>query len=436
MEYSAGDFSLAEYFFFMRVFLSAGEPSGDHHAALLVRALRARRADIECVGLGGPCMAAEGCRLLADLTRLAVMWLLRVIPNLHHFLELVRRAERSFLDNKPDVCVLIDFPGFHWWLAWRAKRHGIPVVFYCPPQIWAWASWRVGKMRRLIDHVLSALPFEHDWFVSHGISSKLVGHPFFDELLPQSSQPSDLSQPPLVLLLPGSRHQEIEANLPSILRSVRLIHAEVPQVRFIIAAQHKRHALAIHEKLDAAAGVLAGVNLSVEVGQTRRLIAATRCAIAVSGSVSLELLAARVPAVIVYRIGAAAFVVQSWLRHARFITLVNLLAVGDPIGPVRGVWRPSATVAPADPEAVYPEYLAVRDPADLVAGHLIGWLKQPESQQSTVQRLHEVAALVEQGGSAGRAAETVLSIGDGRQPQGTGTMWQKKARCVTVENAA
>ena len=166
------------------------------------------------------------------------------------------------------------------------------------------------------------------------------------------------------------------------------------------------------------------------------MIAATRCAIAVSGSVSLELLAARVPAVIVYRIGAAAFVVQSWLRHARFITLVNLLAVGDPIGPVRGVWRPSATVAPADPEAVYPEYLAVRDPADLVAGHLIGWLKQPESQQSTVQRLHEVAALVEQGGSAGRAAETVLSIGDGRQPQGTGTMWQKKARCVTVENAA
>ena len=135
----------------MRVFLSAGEPSGDHHAAALVRAIKARQPDVECVGLGGPCMAAEGCLLIADLTQLAVMWFLRVILNLHRFVDLARRAERSFLDDRPDVCVLVDFPGFHWWLAWRAKRHGIPVVFYCPPQIWAWGSWRIHKMRRLVD---------------------------------------------------------------------------------------------------------------------------------------------------------------------------------------------------------------------------------------------------------------------------------------------
>jgi lipid-A-disaccharide synthase len=118
--------------FFMRVFLSAGEPSGDHHAAVLVRELRARLPDVECVGLGGPCLEAAGCRLVADLTRLAVMWFLRVILSIHRFVDLARRAERSFLDARPDVCVLVDFPGFHWWLAWRAKRHGIPVVFYCP----------------------------------------------------------------------------------------------------------------------------------------------------------------------------------------------------------------------------------------------------------------------------------------------------------------
>ena len=119
----------------MRVFLSAGEPSGDHHAALLVRALRAhpdfrdRPEELECVGLGGPQMAAEGCGLVADLTELAVMWIGRTIVSIHRFVEMTRRAERSFLEAKPDVCVLVDFPGFHWWLAWRAKRHGIPVVF-------------------------------------------------------------------------------------------------------------------------------------------------------------------------------------------------------------------------------------------------------------------------------------------------------------------
>ena len=145
----------------MRVFLSAGEPSGDHHAALLCSSIKDQCPDAVCVGLGGPKMEHAGCALIADMTQLAVMWFFRVLAKIHCFVDLARRAERSFLDERPDICVLVDFPGFHWWLAWRAKRHGIPVVFYCPPQIWAWASWRIHKMRRLIDHVLSALPFEH-----------------------------------------------------------------------------------------------------------------------------------------------------------------------------------------------------------------------------------------------------------------------------------
>ncbi|NDC63097.1 MAG: lipid-A-disaccharide synthase [Planctomycetia bacterium] len=324
----------------MRVFLSAGEPSGDHHAALLVRAIRARVPAAECVGLGGPSMAAEGCILLADLTRLAVMWFLRVLFAIHRFVDLARRAERSFIDRRPDVCVLVDFPGFHWWLAWRARRHGIPVVFYCPPQIWAWASWRISKMRRLVDHVLSALPFEHEWFVARGMPSTLVGHPFFDELLPAAAEAAAADAGPLVLLLPGSRGQEIRGNLASLLRAAASVHERVPQARFVVATVHERHAAMVREMIHAAGGLPQGLDIGVEAGRTRRLIAAATCAIAVSGSVSLELLAARVPAVIVYRIGAVAYVVQSWFRHARFITLVNLLAVRDPVGPVRAVWRP------------------------------------------------------------------------------------------------
>ena len=91
-------------------------------------------------------MAAEGCVLLADLTQLAIMWFLRVVLSIHRFVELVRRAERSFVDHKPDVCVLIDFPGFHWWLAWRAKRHGIPVVFYCPKELGGLGMLSMGNI--------------------------------------------------------------------------------------------------------------------------------------------------------------------------------------------------------------------------------------------------------------------------------------------------
>jgi len=410
----------------MRVFISAGEPSGDHHAAALVRALVTRRPDVECVGLGGPCMEAAGCRLIADLTQLAVMWFLRVIISLHRFVDLARRAERSFLDDRPDACVLVDFPGFHWWLAWRAKRHGIPVVFYCPPQIWAWGSWRVGKMRRLVDHVLAALPFEHDWFLSQGMESTLVGHPFFDEL--QDAMVSARGdarcdgggERPLVLLLPGSRGQELEANLTTILRAAAGVSARVPAARFVVGALHERHAARVRVAIAALGRELAGVDLDVATGRTRSLMREASCAIAVSGSVSLELLAARVPAVIVYRIAGFAHVVQSWFRHARFITLVNLLAARDPIGPTRPTWQPPRRVEPADPEAVYPEYLAVQDPADHLAAHVVEWLRDPAARRRVVARLDAVAAAVAGGGSAQRAAAAVLAIA--RRGRGEGSV--------------
>ncbi len=393
----------------MRLFFSAGEPSGDHHAALLVRAIRTRRPDAVCVGLGGPHMQAEGCTLVADMTTLAVMWFLRSLLNIHRFVDLARRAERSFLDARPDVCVLVDFPGFHWWLAWRAKRHGIPVVFYCPPQVWAWASWRIGKMRRLIDHVLSALPFEHDWFTARGMRSTLVGHPFFDELKPAERRDSGDSARPLVLLLPGSRGQEIESNLGTLVRAAAAIHAEVPRARFAIGALHERHARRISEIIDADTPGL-GIGIEIHAGRTRSLIGTATAAIACSGSVSLELLAARVPTVIVYRLAAWAYVVQSWLRQARYFTLVNLLATREPIGPAQGVWMPPFAVPPADPEAVYPEYLAVQDPADRVAAHVIEWLVDAESRQQVVDRLESIAAVVALPGSADRAADAVLAI--------------------------
>ncbi len=141
----------------LTIFFSVGEPSGDLHGANLIRQLRQRCPGIEVVGYGGPKMAEAGCRLHADLTALAVMWFARVLINLHKFWGLVSRADRYFRHHRPDAVVLIDYPGMNWWIARRAKVHGIPVFYYTPPQIWAWARWRVKKMRRLVDHVLCSL---------------------------------------------------------------------------------------------------------------------------------------------------------------------------------------------------------------------------------------------------------------------------------------
>ena len=166
----------------LRIFFSAGEPSGDLHGANLIRQLQARCDRFEAVGYGGPQMAAAGCRLHADLTVLAVMWFARVLVNLHKFWDLVVRADKCFQHHRPDAVVLIDYPGFNWWIARRAKAHGIPVFYYAPPQVWAWAQWRVRKMRRLVDHVLCCLPFEETWFREHGCNATFVGHPLFDEV--------------------------------------------------------------------------------------------------------------------------------------------------------------------------------------------------------------------------------------------------------------
>ena len=225
----------------LTIFFSAGEPSGDLHGANLIRRLRARCNGFQAVGYGGPQMAAAGCRVDADLTALAVMWLLRVILNLHKFWDLVSRADRYFRHHRPDAVVLIDYPGFNWWIARRAKAHGIPVFYYAPPQIWAWARWRVKKMRRLVDHVLCSLPFEATWFRRQGCHATFVGHPFFDEVRRQEVDAEFMERfrrqsGPLVAILPGSRTQEVRQNLTDLLKAAARVRADVPDVRLAVAA--------------------------------------------------------------------------------------------------------------------------------------------------------------------------------------------------------
>ena len=211
----------------LTIFFSAGEPSGDLHGANLIRQLQARCPGLQAVGYGGPKMAEAGCQLHADLTALAVMWFARVLVNLHKFWGLVSRADRYFRHHRPDAVVLIDYPGLNWWIARRAKVHGIPVFYYSPPQIWAWARWRVKKMRRLVDHVLCSLPFEEAWFRRHGCNATFVGHPFFDEVrrYPYDEQfiAEHRGRPgPLVVILPGSRTQEVTHNLRWFLKAAAI----------------------------------------------------------------------------------------------------------------------------------------------------------------------------------------------------------------------
>jgi lipid-A-disaccharide synthase len=393
----------------MKIFFSVGEPSGDLHGANLIREFSRRRSDVEFVGYGGPRMAAAGCQLHEDLTKLAVMWFARVLLNIHRFWGLVSRADRYFGHQRPDAVVLIDYPGFNWWIARRAKAHGIPVFYYGTPQIWAWAGWRIKKMRRLVDHVLCKLPFEEPWYRERGCHATYVGHPYFDQLRGETLDAKFIDQQrsadgPLVAILPGSRTQEVKSNFAYFLKAARIVREQVPSARFAVASFKASQAELVREQLRDAE-----LPIEVHVGRTAELIAACECTMAVSGSVSLELLYHTKPSVILYYISPLAFFVQRFFRKVRYITLVNLL-VTDDLFPKR-----VATFDPLDPvdaKVLMPEYLTCEDKSRQVAEHVIEWLTDPIKRSARIAQLAALKDQVGYGGASKRAADYLLGALD------------------------
>jgi lipid-A-disaccharide synthase len=378
----------------MHVFISAGEPSGDLHGATLIRELKKLEPNIRLTGFGGDRMAAAGCQLLYPLTKHSVMWVLQVVKQIFTFLDLLKKAQDFFRAERPDVVVVIDYPGFHWKLAARAKAEGIPVIYFVPPQIWAWARWRVKKMRRLFTHVLSALPFEHEWLTKRGVPSTYIGHPYFDELASQQLDDrflgSERARPGVVIgVLPGSRNQEVIRNIPEMLRAARRIHAARPDTRFLVAAFNDHQA-----EMARAAIAPWQMPADVHVGHTPEIIALAECCIAVSGSVSLEMMYRRTPAVVVYRMRRFDLKMGKLLVKVPYITLVNLLAN----------------------EEVYPEFPTDRDPSTAVAARVLELLNDPARREAVTRKLDTLCNEVAKPGACAAAARLILNVPAAAQP--------------------
>lgn len=411
-------------------YLSAGEPSGDLHAAGLIRELKARFPDARFVGFGGPEMEKAGCRLEVDLTESPVMWFLQALVKIPFFARCLKRAREFFRREKPDILILIDYPGFNFRLAKIAREEGIRVCFFVPPQIWAWAQGRVEKMRRDIDFTISPLPFEQKWLASRGVETVAIPHPFFEEIKSQpfdldfmrglageeaaaltrpapSYEPCPLPPNPVLTLLPGSRRSEIAANLPEMACAAACAARSVPGLRPVVAAFKEEFVPLISKILRRES-----LDFPVYVGKTRELIALGACALAVSGSVSIELLALAKPAVVYYRVGAFPLWFSRFFRRVRFISLVNLLAA-DACG--ESIFYPTrrAPARPSEKErslALYPEFLTGRDLSAEAARPLIEWLAEPEKLARRRTELARLRDRVSAGGSPFKlAADAIIA---------------------------
>jgi lipid-A-disaccharide synthase len=394
----------------MRIFFSVGEPSGDLHGANLIAELR-KRSSIDAAGLGGPKMNAAGCDLLRDMSDLALMGLFPVLAKLPEFLRLKKQVAQAFDHLRPDAVVLIDYPGFNWHVARLAKQRGIPVFYYGLPQLWAWATWRVKKVQRYVDHALCKLPFEEAWFREQGCNATYVGHPYFDELQHQQLDEAFVRQMSptgsrLVTLLPGSRNQEVKYNLPDLLSAATKIKRACPDVRFAIASYNEPQA-------NAARAMASSTGLAADIffSRTPELIAAADCCLACSGSVSLELLYHATPAIINYRVGWLTYQVVRHLMNARYITLVNLLASQQPLGPSA---TPRRSNQPPD-TALFPEFPTWRDCSDQIASHAVSWLTNEPSRQQVIRQLHSLRDNLATGGASARAAEYIIAALQGRK---------------------
>lgn len=375
----------------MKIFFSVGEPSGDQHAAHLIQQLQAQRPGVECVGYGGPLMAAAGCRLDFQLTEMAVMGVLKTLPLVRKFYSLVQQAKAQFQRERPDAVVLIDFAGFNWWIAKAAKQQGIPVFYFCPPQLWAWASWRIKWVKRFVDHVLACLPFEAEWYQNRGVPAICVGHPFFDEvadkILDEPFLGAQRARPERrFAILPGSRKHEVTSNFPIQVEVMERLSRKFPDVRFLVANYKDSQRHYCEEYLRQTAP-----NLPVELhtGKTSEILELAECCLMVSGSVSLEVLARGVPAVVQYRADWLFALLARLLVTCKYMSLPNLVAgrLLMPEHPIAGSPRPHI---------------------EQMDERFSGWLSNPMELARAAKPLHELRDSLVRTGATRMAARIIL----------------------------
>jgi lipid-A-disaccharide synthase len=309
----------------MRYFIIAGEASGDLHASHLMSELKKRDGEATFSFFGGDLMAAQGGTLLKHYREMAFMGLIPVLLNLHKIKKNFRLAEDKLLEFKPDVLILVDYPGFNLRMAAFAKAHCIKVFYYISPKIWAWKIKRVHKVKLYVDEMFTIFPFETDFYAKYDYKIHYVGNPTVEELAKRPNQDqtfeefiqkNSLSEKPVIALLAGSRSQEITRILPVMTK----VMSRFPEYQFIIAGAPSQ-SLELYDK------VLGKNHIPVLFDQTYDLLQHSTAALVASGTATLEAAVLNVPQVVCYRIEAGRL--GSWVKEqlvkVPYISLVNLI---------------------------------------------------------------------------------------------------------------
>lgn len=301
----------------MNYYIISGEASGDLHASNLMKELKILDIDAHFRCWGGDLMKAQGGVLVKHYRDLAFMGFTEVLMNIRTIFKNIDLCKKDILEHKPDVLILVDYPGFNLRIAEFAKENNIRVFYYISPQIWAWKQSRVHKIKKVVDRMFVILPFEKEFYQRFNYHVDFVGHPLLDAVSNYASEKQSLpldSDKPVIALLPGSRKQEIATMLPLMLS----IKDSYPDYQFVIAG-------APSQTKDYYRSFLGTVNIPVVFNQTYQLLQRSEAALVTSGTATLETALFGVPEVVCYKGGAISYAIAKQLIKVKYISLVNLI---------------------------------------------------------------------------------------------------------------
>ena len=382
------------------VLVSCGEPSGDLYAAALVRELRALVPGLQAVGFGGERLRAAGAELVGDFRGIAVTGLVEALRVLPRSYAMYRRLVRAARETRPDVLVLIDFPDFNFRLGAAVRALGIPVVYYIPPQLWAWRSGRMRTLRALSDRILVIFPFEPDIYRRSGTEASFVGHPLVE--LARAAQPREVFLPsvgldarrPTVALLPGSRPNEVAQILPGMAAAAGIIAGGAPGVQFLLA-----RAPNLPDDLFAPLAS-ASVPIRAVEGHADEVLASCDVVVTASGTATVQAAIHERPMVIVYRLEPLTYWLGRRFVHVDTFGMVNLVAG----------------------KKIVPELIQEDFTPGAVARETLRLLAPGEERDATVAALREVRARLGGEGATRRAAEAVLEVMNDRRQAAAGNL--------------
>lgn len=310
-----------------KILIVAGEPSGDLHASNLVKDLKNLKPELKFFGLGGNLCKAAGVDINFDITKLAVVALVDVWKNIFTIGSVFKGLLKKVDSEKPDLAILVDYPGFNLRLAKELKKRNIPVIYYISPQVWAWGADRIEIIKKCVTKMVVFFKFEEELYKRHGVNAEFVGHPLLDTVKPIMQQDTVLKKyglyhgKPIIALLPGSRITEVKALLKIMIDAAKIIDKGLDGIQ-VIVVKHRDLPAELYE--DAIENI--GLTIKISYGDAYNILSVADFAIVASGTATLETAIIGTPFVITYKTNLINYIAYKIVAKIKMLGLVNVIA--------------------------------------------------------------------------------------------------------------